>query len=263
MSIEQQAYDADTERVRLCFRRALSTYHQSAAPQAEIAESLGDMLKKHSHAEAFQRVFEFGSGTGILTRRILHEFAVKELYLNDLVADAKPMLEKIVAERVQHLRFLPGPAELQEIPEDLDLVMSTSTVQWITDLPGFLQRLAQSLNPGGWLAISGFGSDQFKELRALGRSRGVLDYRNCDDWRALIPRELSVVATHQRPMTLYFQNVLQLLRHLRETGVNGRGGATWNRRRLAVFEHDYRATFESGGSIPLTYDPVWIIARKN
>ena len=53
-----------------------------------------------------------------------------------------------------------------------------------------------------------------------------------------------------------------VLRHLRDTGVNGRAKRPWSRRDLDAFCQNYDQRFGRSGRVPLTYQPVWLIARK-
>lgn len=63
-------------------------------------------------------------------------------------------------------------------------------------------------------------------------------------------------------MVLEFGNIRSLLRHLRLTGVNGNARQGWSRARLRAFEAAYHSRFGRGGRLPLSYDPVWLVARK-
>ena len=65
-----------------------------------------------------------------------------------------------------------------------------------------------------------------------------------------------------RARALCFATPREVLRHLRDTGVNGRASRPWTRRDLDAFCRDYDARFGKAGRVPLTYQPVWLIARK-
>ncbi|MEX0301621.1 MAG: biotin synthase, partial [Leisingera sp.] len=137
-----------------------------------------------------------------------------------------------------------------------------STVQWISDLPALMTRLAAHLQPGGWLALSGFGRGQFRELAALGSDAAAPSYLDAGEWSAVLPQDIELLAIKQRPAVLEFENALGLLKHLRQTGVNGHAQQSWSRRRLREFEDSYRTRFGRKGKLPLTYDPVLLVARK-
>ncbi len=78
----------------------------------------------------------------------------------------------------------------------------------------------------------------------------------------MLPVGLEVIAVAQAPVVLEFASAIELLRHLRETGVNGQADGRWSRSTLTEFEARYRARFGQNGQLPLTYDAVWVIARR-
>ena len=66
-------------------------------------------------------------------------------------------------------------------------------------------------------------------------------------------------APFRRSYTLHFDSPIDLLRHLRDTGVTGTPG---NRHKGFNFIKRYRETFGETQEITLTYCPVYIIAHK-
>ncbi|OED46579.1 malonyl-[acyl-carrier protein] O-methyltransferase BioC [Rhodobacteraceae bacterium (ex Bugula neritina AB1)] len=255
-------FQADQNRICQSFRRGLASYHRSASVQAGIAAQLVRLLQQQGAPDRFQSVFEFGCGTGHLTHRLLESFNVSKLVLNDLVPEAAAALRPVLDRAPAKFRFKPGPVETLPLPQQLDLVVSASTVQWIQDLPGLMERLAAQLEPGGWLAVSGFGRSQFHELAALGSQAAAPSYLDAAEWPQLLPDGLTLMAITQEPVVLEFTSAVELLKHLRLTGVNGQSRQSWNRSRLQEFETQYRSRFGRNGMLPLTYDPVLLVARK-
>ncbi len=249
-------------RVRQSFRRGLGSYHQHASAQAEIASRLVQILGEKGAPNRYENVLEFGCGTGHLTQPLMQTFDIHHLTLNDLVAEAALGLGALTQDRAERTHFTFGPIETVPLPTELDLIASASTVQWISDLPTLMARLAARLCPGGWLAISGFGSAQFHQLRSLGSTSAAPSYADAQDWPALLPRDVELVHVVQDPVEVLFDNAIDLLRHLRNTGVNAQAEQQWSRGRLKEFEDNYRSRFGQDGKLPLTYDPVWMIARK-
>jgi malonyl-CoA O-methyltransferase len=249
-------------RVRHSFRRGLASYHQHASAQAEIAARLVQILQGQEAPDRFDNVLEFGCGTGHLTRPLLQSLDIQHLTLNDLVAEAAPGLGALTKDRSDRTHFTFGPIETVPLPSELDLIISTSTVQWVSDMPALMARLSARLSPGGWLAISGFGTAQFHQLRSLGSSAAAPSYVDAGDWPGLLPRDLDLVHVSQSAIDMEFATAMELLRHLRHTGVNAQAEQHWSRGRLTAFEDNYRTKFGRAGKLPLTYDPVWMIARR-
>ena len=251
---DQMTPRADTARIAAGFRRSLDTYGTAANVQAEIAQELAGQIAAHGPPEIAQ-VFEFGCGTGVLTRALRTQLNDVQFILNDLVAEC-------AATAAPGEVFLPGSVDDIALPQGVGLIASASTVQWLPDLPGTLRRLSDALVPGGLLALSGFGTAQFAQLGALGSAGAAPGYLNATQWRQVLPGDLQVLHLSQRQTTLHFPDALSVLRHLRDTGVNGVSGQRWSRRRLTAFAAAYQARFGTAEGLPLTYDPVWIVARK-
>ena len=251
---------SDVARVRQSFCRGLGTYHAEASEQARIARYLGAMLAETA-GRSFARAFEFGCGTGHLTRALSKGSQVSQFWLNDLVPECEDAALGAVAGDVS-ATFQSGPIETATIPSDLDLIASASTVQWVADQPALLARLSDHLAPGGWLALSGFGHAQFQELATLGSGAGAPGYRDAEEWEGILPRDLELVAVRQTRITRHFKTARAVLRHLRDTGVNGNARGGWTRAALGAFEAEYEKRFGTPEGLVLTYDPVWLVARK-
>lgn len=263
MSVDPPPFDgADREKVLRSFRRSLKGYRRNAVVQGAIAATLVDRFLAVSASRRFSRVFEFGSGTGFLTRELACRLTVGTLFVNDLVADSESHLAPLLDPPPCVWHFLPGPVETVRLPQRLDLVASSSAIQWIADAAGLLRRLADALAPGGWLVLSGFGRGHFQELQALNSGTGAAHYTDRDEWPGLLPDDMAIELLHQTREILHFPSARALLFHLRETGVNGKAGAVWSRGRLAAFEAAYEARFSDENGVRLTYEPVYMIARK-
>ena len=256
-----QTTPVSASRVQQSFCRGLTTYHRAACVQAQIANDLADMLILHRGAHLVDRALEFGCGTGHLTRALTERVGIESLTLNDLVAECQThAMARLPAG--QKVRFQSGRVEALDAGDRFDLITSASVVQWIPDQRQLLQDLSARLVSGGWLALSGFGSGQFGELQALGSAASAPGYRNARDWQTILPDGLELVATQQRDIPMYFDTARAVLRHLRETGVNGNAQGGWTRAKLAAFEQAYVTRFGTDSGVPLTYDAVWVLARK-
>lgn len=241
-------------KVRQSFKRGLTTYHTNATHQAEIAMHLCQALTAVA-PKAMDRVLEFGMGTGHLTQNLVDHFDIKSLFLNDLV-------DACASYAPPSARFLPGAVETLPLPGSLDLICSASTIQWIDDLPAAFARLSTSLKSGGFLALSGFGTAQFHELNALGSTAAAPSYLDAGAWKHILPADLSIQYLHHSTRIEWFPNAMAVLKHLRDTGVNGGSSQSWSMRDLRNFETHYRERFGTAKGLPLTYAPVWMIAKK-
>lgn len=247
------------KRIRQRFSRAAATYDNQAVIQLKVAHRLLELLKEHIAATP-ERILEIGCCTGLLTARLHRMFnTASTFYINDLVAE----FQATVADRLDHdprLFFLPGDIEQLDIPRNLDLIVSSSTLHWLEDLPAFFRRLSTTLAPGGTLCFSLYGAGNLAEVREI---TGLgLDYYSRGELQTLVAESLEVLACEEEEIALYFDDPLALLTHLRQTGVNALDPSPWTRSRLRHFLREYTERFGSGGQVRLTYHPLYCIARR-
>ncbi|WP_300514701.1 methyltransferase domain-containing protein [Aliiroseovarius sp.] len=245
-----------SDRVQRSFSRSFDSYHGAADQQVWVAEHLVAALRDAEAPGYFARAFEFGCGTGHLTRALMESITFDRLTLNDLMPEARATAEAHGAE------FLPGDAEALTWPTPLDLVVSASTIQWLENPERILRKAATQLAPGGWLAVSGFGPDQYRELSRLGSKARAPGLCTPEALAKAVSGALDVVATGEVLRQQLFPTPLDVLRHLRHTGVNARAQGAWSKSRLARFIADYDRAFGTEDGVSLTYHPVWIVAHK-
>ena len=125
---------------------------------------------------------------------------------------------------------------------------------------GTIARCRTLVRGGGCIALTTFGPDNLQEVTAvtgtglsylpLGWLQGLLDEAG-----------LRTVLAEDEHLTLHFPSPTEVLRHLKHTGVTGVTRTSWTRGRLAEFSAEYSSRY-GDGSVPLTYHPVYLIARK-
>lgn len=245
-----------TDRVARSFARSFDSYGREATQQAWIADHLISRLGNASARQSFERGLELGCGTGHLTRAMTAHFSFGALTINDLVADARLVAADCGA------TFLHGDALETAWPNAPDLVISASMIQWLSDPAKLMRRIARDLAPGGWLAVSGYGLKQFTELVELGSTAQAPGLCPVADLVRAVSEDLDVIDAGEATRVSYFASPRDALRHLRQTGVNGRAHKGWTKGRLLEFSDAYQRQFQTEDGIPLTYNPTWIIARK-
>ncbi len=248
-----------TERVRRSFSRSFHSYHDTAGQQADIAIQLAKRLAEVGAPSRYSKLFEFGCGTGHLTKALHQSFVIDDAVLNDLTPEAGQTAKECGAQ------FLLGDIRQVTWPEKSDLIASSSTIQWLENPGVVLATAARNLAPGGWMAVSGFGRDQYRELAELGSDARAPGLRDVDDLMRAVRsagERVEIVELWQERRKLWFDTPHHVLRHLRSTGVNGRASRVWTRATLASFSEGYNRAFATPDGVCLTYHPVWIIARK-
>lgn len=245
----------DKRRIHRQFKKSLPVYADNARVQDRMARTLASRLRSIL-PRRLNRVLEIGCGTGFLTRRLLQNFSIGEFYANDLVPDSERYLPcPEPARRV----FLPGDAEhLAVLPGELNLIAANAVLQWFDSLEAGVLKFHSLLAPGGILAFTTFGPDQFLEIAA--HAGPGLGFRPLAELEALCARTFELVRLEEERIRLSFPGFRERLAHIKNTGVAALpgprlspGARSWIRRGL----REERTT-----PVSLTYHPQYVIARK-
>ncbi|UFS69378.1 polysaccharide deacetylase family protein [Geomonas sp. RF6] len=94
------------------------------------------------------RVLEIGAGTGIFTVQIARN--CREVVAADISRNMLDLLEqKAQKEGIENIRTVQGDAEKMELHGPFSLACAFSALEYLTDLPGFVKKIAAELEPGG------------------------------------------------------------------------------------------------------------------
>lgn len=241
------------------FRRSVESYEENAYVQKSIVNHLVQLISRHVSSGREARLLEVGCGTGLLTTRLQELFNNKELYVNDLVEE---MCQK-TANRcgIPAAHCLTGDIETLRLSGLFELIVSASTFQWLEQTEQTFCKFAKHLTQGGWLIFSSFGEDNFKELKAV-TGKG-LHYHTVKETKELLSGYFDVIHAEENHYRLEFPNPLEILQHMKKTGVNAsRSAQGWTRKNLGEFIERYATLFPDHDIYPLTYHPVYLIAQK-
>lgn len=249
------------KRINRAFSAAASSYEQSAIVQKEVAKRLASLLPENV---CLQEVYEFGCGTGLLTRALEERCQVEHWSINDL---SQAMIDSLPPLRDKSPQLLVGDA-LEVTPyhrvKTFDLIASASTLQWFSNPLEYLSKTMPTLKDVGTLLFSTFGADNLYELRML-TGRG-LKYLSMDEIGEFLNRHFQDVTLFEERIVLSFPDLLTLFRHLKATGVtqlldNSTPSVLKTREGLLRLESLYRERYgHPDGRLALTYHPIYIKA---
>ncbi|OHX64991.1 malonyl-ACP O-methyltransferase BioC [Flammeovirga pacifica] len=245
----------DKVKVQQRFGKNAGNYQQEAAVQKMICEELyQEILLVNQH---FENSFEIGCGCGFLTEQLEKHIAHKNT-VNDLHKNCTYHL----LDDYPQLSFLEGDAEKIMFPENNDLVVSSSAFQWMENLNGLIKKINHSLSMDGLFAFSTFGKKNYQQIKKITGS-GLL-YHDLNHWITLLEdNNFEVIKSWEWTKDLWFNSATDVLKHIKKTGVNGmqQTKEVWNKKRLAAFNVSYNH-FSENNQVPLTYHPLFIIAKK-
>ncbi|OTG94106.1 malonyl-ACP O-methyltransferase BioC [Acinetobacter sp. ANC 3832] len=267
----------DKVQVAQRFAKAGQSYAEQAIVQKKICQHLIALMQNYLEQTdfeqadleqtTFERGFEIGCGSGNLTQLLLQNFKIKNLILNDLYPEVQQhFLDQKIYLDQKKLEWLIGDIEQLNFPQNLDVIASSSALQWMVDLDAILKKSSDALNSNGWLCFSTFGQQNFKEVKAL-TGQG-LDYLDLESIREKLEAQgFDVLHLSESIETLSFDHPKQVLQHLKATGVTATATQhRWTKQSLQQFYSDYQqfSNRDERGQITysLTYHPIYCIARR-
>lgn len=223
-------------------------------------------------------VLDVGCGTGHLLSSLRGRFPHSRLYGLDLAYNmAHCASERLGADA------LVVNADAEYLPFrscTFDLLVSTSTLQWLENLDIFFQQARRVMHPSGLLCIAFFGGRTLCELRECYRdaveqrpdgSNGYVDRLHRfmdrrDVEHALEQADFGQAMIMSEIETDYHSDVHGLLRSIKRIGAGtsaqgNRGGGLGWRGILDETSRLYYERYGGDGKIPATYEVVYIVAR--
>ena len=153
----------DRKKVKNAFDRHAMEYDLHACVQKRIVSRIAGLLREWPYTP--RRVLDIGSGTGMLLKELTVIYPAVELIGLDL---AFGMINTARANLDAHsaARLLTGEAEALPFKDKaFDLVVSTSTFQWLESLDKVFAEVFRVLTPRGRFVFALFGGHTLFELR--------------------------------------------------------------------------------------------------
>lgn len=233
------------------FEKSFETYDKNATVQQLMAKKLVSALVETG--SNFNTVLELGCGTGILTRELKNAINFQNFYANDLVEKSKIYVEKIVP----NAKFLLGNALKIKPTQKVDLIISNAMFQWFNSFENISNHCKKLMNNDGILAFSTFSKENYKEIEELtGLS---LSYKSFDEIKEIFEKDFEILHSEEFTKMLQFSSPLELLAHMKTTGVNSLTEQHWTFKEVKSFCDSYKEKYPA---ITLTYSPVIVVCRE-
>lgn len=246
----------EKDRIRNRFTKASSSYDEYAVAQKQIHLRLTELLQKTGRS-SFSRILEIGCGTGGFTRSLASYCQANEWILNDLCNDGSSAMNNLPNKKVH---YIPGDAEKLIFSGQFDLIAAASSIQWFNDPAAFIGRVSGQMSPGGILLLNTFGQENLCEIKTL-TGKG-LHYPDMECIRKWIPSDLEIQVLQEEKIILSFDTPVQVLKHLKYTGVTATASEGWTPGKLHHFYAEYTRLYTDNGKVKLTYQPVYLLAIK-
>lgn len=250
----------DSRQIRRAFGRAAKTYTRHAALQRKIEAQLLERLEYYSGKPT--RVLDVGCGPGHGSTGLRKHFKGAHVIALDI---ALPMLRQVRCGWRRPLSRVCADARALPLPDtSVDVLFSNLCIQWIEDLPELFAEFRRVLRPGGYLALSTFGTDTLHELRSAWAAADATPHVNAFADIAHIGDAL-LAAGFRDPVldceryTLNYKVAADLMRELKSIGATN--AAAQRARGLTGKAHFKRAldayeAFRSDAGLPATYEVI-------
>lgn len=262
----------DRNRVRSSFTRQASVYDGHAGVQRRVVERFAGLLKAEGARPA--RLLDVGAGTGSLLALLRGRYPEAFIVGMDLAEGmCRTSHEALGGEVI-------ACADAERLPfadASFDLVVSTSTFQWLSTLDAAFGEAFRVLAPGGLFSFALFGERTLFELRSSYRRALERAGRSCEDRthrffsaadvKAALERAgFASIRTFSEPEVDRHPDVPALLRSLRRIGAGNaapsppRGLA--GREVMLEMMKIYSGEFGGEEGIPATYEVIYGAGRK-
>ena len=260
----------DRQKVRQSFSRQAAEYDEAARVQQRVIDRFRQQYLAGAAAPGF--VLDIGCGTGRLLAVLRQDFPDALLCGVDLAFGMAAQSRQRLADRDNSLCVC-APAERLPFPDaSFDLVISTSTYQWVEALAPAFAEVKRVLKPGGRFCLALFGERTLIELRESYRHALAVTGSDRPDrsHRFATVAELAAaldmagftgVAAASETEIEQHRDVPELLRSLKKIGAGNAsvlpgGGLTGRRFMLAMTEY-YRRCYGGAGGITATYEVLY------
>ena len=243
-------------RIQQAFQKALNSYDEHALIQQKMNIKLMTHLQDYLPNGSLDSVLELGCGSGMLSTLLQKQISANYWLFNDLCDVHALLAEKLI----QPFDFYCGDAENFPFQRQFDLIASASAVQWFHQLEAFIPHCKTGLKANGLLAVATFGEDNLKEIRHI--TNAGLSYPNLSQWHAWLAKDFELLWCEDFKVILDFDTPLDVLKHLKYTGVTATNQKNWTRKNLNEFIDNYLSAFGMpSGKVRLTYHPLLFIAQ--
>ncbi|WP_041766343.1 malonyl-ACP O-methyltransferase BioC [Psychromonas ingrahamii] len=266
-------FTIDKIAVANSFSKAASHYDQFAQLQRDIGNKLFTSLSSLETCSLENRepgtCLDLGCGTGYFSEKLINEQKIKSIICFDL---SSGMLNFLQHNRDLSLCCIQGDMDFIPFSDNqFSTIFSNLAVQWSSDLSQMLIQLKRILVSGGELNFSTLLAGSLKELSDAWLTLDHYPHTNTFLTLANIQDMLekvgfTKVTIKTETITLYYKNVLDLMRDLKGIGANQVHGhhlhKSQGRSLINKLELGYAKDKTRSGLLPLSYQVCYIKAVK-
>lgn len=259
------------QQVAIQFSRAAQSYDQAARIQhfsaLELIQQI-EQLHLNMHEKMSGHWLDLGCGTGFAVPTLLQRGA-------DYITGADLAHGMCIAsnEKLNQHPFQAVTADAENLPfinNSFNGIYSNLMVQWSEAINDLFYEAQRVLKPGGLFAFTTLGPRTMHELKAAWKHVDPFVHVNEFSSKQQVIEQcesfFDIESVQQKEVVQQHESLTDLLKELKAIGAtnvnSGRRPGLGGRERLRQLEKSYRGACGSEQTLPLTYDLVWVIARK-
>lgn len=230
------------------FVGAKKTYEKHATIQKKmqdilIANALKFVPKHHDI------IFEFGSGNGSFSRKIMRNFSYDKFICNDII-NAKHSDFFTQNNDVSFMNFDMNFFE-KHVNFRPNLIASNAALHWL-NTEYFLQNIFRICEENSYLIFSTFGEDNFHEIA---ETTGIsLRYFSMDFHKKML-KNFNILHMFSQKFIMNFPSPKEVFMHIKNTGTNAIKSEFFLSKRMLKQMNDNHNN-------SLTYDAIFVIAKR-
>lgn len=252
-------YFIDKALVSSRFSAGTSTYNDHAAVQIDVVERLMARMRElnldREVMAARNTVLEIGSGSGMLTRAVASLIDRARFLIWDISAPMPALPPG------RDYEFVNCDAELavaRLIPQSVDAVFSASTIQWFNSPAKFFRDCHRAMRPGAYAFITTYVRGNMHQISDI--TGNALPLPPSAAWQRMAAEVFEVADVIEYERDLDFATPLDVLRHLKLTGVNALSRSSRGTVDARTIMARYPMMLD--GRYHLTYKPLILILKK-
>jgi malonyl-CoA O-methyltransferase len=251
------------------FSAASTTYHKNAGVQKIVARKLLSFI---SAPWPIDHILEIGSGTGLLTELLLKHFPTVTIHAMDV---SKEMVAQARHRLSGHNRVRQFISDLRTFdpPVSYPLIVTSSSMHWISPVEDGLRRMADLLQAGGDVVVAlmlhgTLGELRTTRLRVAPHKPPLGQLPLVEEVLCGLERTgLRVVTKWQETIRAHYVSAEAFLRTIHEQGLTGGAVSSseclLTRGELQRLRAEYEAQYNNDGTgVFASYEVLYLKATK-
>lgn len=258
------------------FSRASKGYDQLSSVQFDAGQKLLHDFTSSLDLPEQSLIMDLGAGTGKMLRPLQRKFPVSSIMALDLsvamLRQAKISQDQLHGVDKTPIYYVTSDAEnLPSANASVDLIYSNFSLQWCKNISAVVNEMARCLKSHGEVLLTTLVDKTLHELRqawqVVDQKSHVNQFVVCQDFLDQLSVKFELVALEKKSMVAEFDRIEDLLQSLK--GIGATYTATGNESAVGLtgrkaFEKLTIAyeNFRQNGKLPLTYDVLFVRAKK-